>query len=298
MASVQRLHVVRSALLATLIVLTGCEVIGGFEELEAKSTNAVGGQAGTTAGTGGSSGTSASGGSASGGSGASVSCAGAAGAATAIASAGGDCFGIGAREVSHKQYAEFLASKPNLAGQASICAHNDSFEADCADDGGAPLDDQPVVCVDWCDAAAYCAWAGGALCSGSFQNATDASVSLWFAACAGDGSRLYPYGATPAADACNDADRNGTGCVAGDCEFIASGTLTTCRTPDGVDDLVGNVAEWTDECDAVAGPSDKCLTRGGGVNDQNAQCDTKRAAARDSRSRFTGFRCCYPTSGN
>jgi hypothetical protein len=101
-----------------------------------------------------------------------------------------------ATEVTNADYAVFLASgvptEPSVYTHSS-CAFNSSFEpaplgAPAAFDGTCPgfLPEtrSPLTCVDWCDAWAYCAWAGKRLCGASFGlPITEPSESVWRIAC-------------------------------------------------------------------------------------------------------------------
>ena len=70
---------------------------------------------------------------------------------------------------------------------------------------------KPIRCVDWCDARAYCAWAGKRLCFG----VNNSGVLLprgkppeWDRACSVGSTREYPYGTAYDHAACNvDQDR-------------------------------------------------------------------------------------------
>jgi hypothetical protein len=68
-------------------------------------------------------------------------------------------FCIDSTEVTNAQYAAFLATRPNAAGLPHACDNKTSF----APANNWRLDEQgshPVLGVDWCDAAAFCRWAG------------------------------------------------------------------------------------------------------------------------------------------
>jgi len=76
---------------------------------------------------------------------------------------------VDATEVTRNQYATWLETSPSTAEQVDECLWNASFEPDatcmadsvvCAADCG----EHPQVCVDWCEAAAYCVSAGKRLC--------------------------------------------------------------------------------------------------------------------------------------
>jgi formylglycine-generating enzyme len=147
-----------------------------------------------------------------------------------------------------------------------------------------------VVRVDWCDAYAFCAWAGKRLCGriGSDHLSTgsrnDPTMSQWFFACSMNGKKAYPYGATYDANAC----------IAGGGRQ-AVGSKKTCEGGfPGVFDMSGSVEEWVDECST--GFAD-CLARGSNYsNSSGFECATQTTAAqpRMLKEPWRGFRCCGP----
>ena len=145
--------------------------------------------------------------------------------------------------------------------------------------------------VDFCDAAAYCAWADKRLCGkvggGSLALAelADATKSQWFVACGGPSGQPYPYGGTHNDGACNDASA-GTGKVAP----VASFEKCSGFYP-GVFDMLGNAAEWVDACDANLGPNDGCETIGGNFT-TTPTCSTSGLKHRNEHAAGVGFRCC------
>jgi len=196
---------------------------------------------------------------------------------------------IDSTEVTNAQYADFLNAKIDPKSQPSVCAWNTYFAPNC---GGkeAKGAKQPVDCVDWCDAVAFCTWAGKRLCgrigggANGFDAFNDPGQSQWFAACSRGGARTYSYGDTLDPGACvsnapSPAD-------------VASFPRCEGGFP-GLFDLSGNVDEWEDSCEGTA-RSDLCRRRGGDIldNPDYITCDQDYAAPRDVHEPNVGIRCC------
>ncbi|MDF3067872.1 MAG: hypothetical protein K0R38_3473 [Polyangiaceae bacterium] len=194
-------------------------------------------------------------------------------------------FYVDSTEVTVEQYALFLAAKAeDGSGQPEECAWNDSFAPSAP--GKSPQ--HPVTHVDYCDAVAYCDWADKRLCGKigggalSFSELSSATKNQWFAACGGSKAQPYPYGAAFAAGACNS----------GTAQLAEVASLETCaRFPDGVFDMVGNVAEWVNACDATQGAADGCETIGGSYA-ESGTCTLSSLKHRDEQLPTVGFRCC------
>lgn len=149
----------------------------------------------------------------------------------------------------------------------------------------------PVVQVDFCDASAYCAWAGKRLCGkiGGGPNPltghADPLSSEWFNACtSGDPSVfVYPYGANYEATRCNGGPTTSTvepgsksGCTAPD---LDAGDAEASVAVRGVFDLSGNVYEWENSCGSTI--DSNCFIRGGSFQsrDTSLRCSVRATGA-------------------
>jgi formylglycine-generating enzyme required for sulfatase activity len=209
---------------------------------------------------------------------------------------GANC--IDSTEVTYAQYRDFVNANPDASAVArpAECAGNTSI----APKNGFPVgkDGYPVAYVDWCDAWSYCKWAGKELCGTPDGGATppagvtDPAQSVWMNACSHAGTKLFPYGLTYEAGACNFQQPDGSNQGA-----FPPGSFPACVGGyDGIVDMVGNIKEWENSCtssgtDAAADP---CQRRGGGFDSNGASgnCAYPEVDPRSYASSTTGFRCC------
>ncbi len=97
------------------------------------------------------------------------------------------------------------------------------------------LRDHPINHVKWFDAEAFCMWIGGRL----------GSEAEWEYAARGTDGRYYPWGF--AGPTCRTAWTGVDGCSINMTHPV--GTMPGGKSPWGVDDMAGNVAEWVaDHC--------------------------------------------------
>jgi formylglycine-generating enzyme required for sulfatase activity len=221
-------------------------------------------------------------------------------------------FSMDVTEVTRSQYAAWLATKPPTANQVAGCQGNTSFQPDaacltsnlvCA----TGCDAHPQVCVDWCDAQAYCRALGKQLCGArpdaiaqgltvTFADFANAELDQFEYACSADGKQPYVYGNTYDATACN------TGCQGTACKTIVVASNAKCQGEPssaafpGVFDLDGNVAEWDGVC-ASSDPAAQCHVRGGDMQSTatTSTCDYgtgTAVVARNEAQPTVGFRCC------
>jgi hypothetical protein len=214
---------------------------------------------------------------------------------------------IDSTEVTRAQYQAWLNTNPPAAGQISDCTWNTSFapDATCMSSSyvyqGSGSENHPQVCVDWCDAYAYCQAVGKRLCGkiGGGANGSgdyaDASLSQWYNACVSDGANdVYSFGNTYQPTYCNGYDYSVS---RNTYTTVAVGSMTSCQSPvsgyEGVYDLSGNVYEWEDSCDGPGG----CLVRGGSFaygSSYELSCGSRNLAGRQYVYDLLGLRCCSP----
>jgi len=178
--------------------------------------------------------------------------------------------------VTTGEYGEFLAAtgrpEPEFWGKSDFSG-----------------EDQPVVGVSWEDASAYAAWAGK-------QLPTEAQ---WEFAARGKENRRYPWGdESPDSIKCNYGDFLNMPSIRGMHEEGA--------TPDGIQDLAGNVSEWTADtyiyyADVLEGkearPGEtRRIVRGGSWASPAGElrCSARKGLFPESRLNTVGFRCVLP----
>jgi sulfatase modifying factor 1 len=233
-------------------------------------------------------------------------------------------FCIDTREVTVRQY--------DACADAGACtpAHQTAhFAAEAAEGGESPAsvtmhgvlcnagktgrEDHPINCISHVQAADYCRARGARL----------PSEAEWEFAARGPGSRSFPWGETKPTrahiNACGlecrlwhmrrglEAEVQGLMYPASD-RFAGTapvGSFPLGATPDGVEDLIGNVFEWTAEglyeygagqSTNPHGPSDgdSFVIRGGNFNSgiqEYADPALRFAMHRESYSHGVGFRC-------
>lgn len=153
------------------------------------------------------------------------------------------------------------------------------------DDANFSGDSQPVVGVTWHEAMAYAAWAGKQL----------PSEIQWEYAARGRDNRVYPWGnREPDPIRCNFGDHLNMPSLVGMHEEGA--------TPEGIEDLAGNVFEWTRDLfvpyDASADSHSDVVLRAVRGGSWHSPATELRGAARtglfpETRESTVGFRCVF-----
>jgi formylglycine-generating enzyme required for sulfatase activity len=221
-------------------------------------------------------------------------------------------YAIDATEVTRSQYEAWLATNPPASGQPAYCSWNADLapvsfcmaqksvcKTDCAS--------HPQVCVDWCDAYAYCKAVGKRSCGGRSGGATAyldyevAAASQWQNACSSGGVHNYPYGGAVGAGAMDGFEPKAcNGFEKGVFTTMPVGSLGACQSSEPgygwVFDLSGNALEWEDSCKTSVGDGDRCRLRGGyfGYAGAGLRCGKDMYKYRGDADETTGIRCCSP----
>ncbi|MFO7567066.1 MAG: SUMF1/EgtB/PvdO family nonheme iron enzyme [Enhygromyxa sp.] len=199
---------------------------------------------------------------------------------------------IDGTEVTAAQYAQFLEVEFAPDYFESVLPTGCEFKTDFTPAlfPANPPESIPVVGVDWCDAWAYCNWAGKHLCGSigggpaPLNEVQNPATNEWYQACTHGGVNNYPYGLGYDPSACNTQDAEWE-------QLTDVGGLPTCEGGyPGVFDMSGNVWEWTNACNDQG----ECRRRGGSMysNAVNARCGIDSVRSRDFRADSQGFRCC------
>jgi formylglycine-generating enzyme required for sulfatase activity len=127
---------------------------------------------------------------------------------------------------------EVTAAEYKACVDASVCSPAGTTPSTC--NFGVPgRENHPINCVDWNQAAAYCAWAGKRL-------PTEAE---WEKAARGTDGRKYPWGNVDLD--CDHAVHSANGCV--NATTAPIGSKPAGVSPYGALDMVGNVYEWVED---------------------------------------------------
>jgi sulfatase modifying factor 1 len=215
---------------------------------------------------------------------------------------------IDSTEVTREQYQAWLATNPAPPDATDEnCAWKTDYTPQCQWPSDSRKAKHPVVCVDWCDADAYCRGVGKHLCGRvgggpvGWDHYADASLDEWTGACmSGAAGNAFPYGSTLVPLACN-------GYEYGVEDTVEAGSIPSCQSGvagyQGVFDLSGNVLEWEDSCNGT-GRSSQCRRRGGSFYGGATYYGSSDYLActfdyfhvdvhRDTMASYMGFRCCF-----
>jgi sulfatase modifying factor 1 len=176
---------------------------------------------------------------------------------------------------------------PLPADQAALTAALKCDVQTWTDGSVAGTENEPIDCVDWYMAFAFCAWDGGRL-------PTEAEWE--YAAAGGSENRLLPWTGTDEPD-CTRANNYSCG---GGAELVGSAPLGASRW--GHHDLLGNVSEWTlDEwASYTSAPCNDCANtsfdlrrvyRGGGFEKGSPSRAASRYFQPPASIGMVGFRC-------
>jgi formylglycine-generating enzyme required for sulfatase activity len=146
-------------------------------------------------------------------------------------------------------------------------------------------DNQPVVGVTWYEADAYCHWAGKAL----------PTEPQWDLACRGNDGRTYPWGNEPLPAPAPDQTTQQSEFPSQSPEFKGPkpvGSAPDRQSPYGVQDMAGNVLEWTR---TMRDGNQRVLCGGSGDDPERVGCGVRSTLLPGIAANFIGFRCLSET---
>lgn len=201
-------------------------------------------------------------------------------------------FSIDRHEVTTEQYARCVQDKK--------CAP--AHDGPGCNRGKLGRESHPINCVRFTDAQKYCKWAGKRL----------PSQAEWARAARGASGASYPWGSAwpPPAGAGNFADRSAQqghpnwakvpGYEDGYATTAPVGSFGGARSPEGLHDVAGNVAEWTSDPFVVPGRRRSRRAPGARVvrgssfghgRAEQVQLGRVTGYLEATRSQHVGFRC-------
>ena len=231
-------------------------------------------------------------------------------------------FCMDSTEVTKDQYDAFVASGERPATLRPACDANKDFKspAECLAITpactGPGCGKRPQVCIDYCDAEAFCAWSGKTLCgTANGKELTEKDLqspwtTVWARACRGltspsDKGTTFSYGDTFEPETCNAPQRTGTGCKAApdSCHPTEAGSLPNCQSRgayQGIYDLTSNVGEFlfavvknsAGRDLAQWAPANYLTFSGNDVYGCLYNTGVGGGYALTDANEFTGFRCC------
>ena len=229
----------------------------------------------------------------------------------------GAAYCIDATEVTQAQYHDFAsAKKGDMAGQPEVCVFNKSWVPEVMgpeQPAGCPKGyyepgqnaDLPMVCTNWCQAKAYCEWAGKRLCRAAGGGKVDAKSpegatdprSEWYNACTQRGKTRYPYGDTYDAAKCYFNGKGPDWFPAAATSPLVADCHGTEPPFDRLLNMSGNVGEWEDSCDFPELGDRLCRLRGGSVQTpvelhDRFECSSPERGYPAELTVGAGIRCC------